>query len=187
MAESPQGLHDSRFSGLGPHTTTRGASAPAVLGDLAAAERRPDRCRVLSLIYAQTCPCVWALPRERQARRRNGLRLWSSGSCPSMMVRCKPGPMYGDFPACLTLFVCKPPRGANHHIRSAFSRLGGHCRLPSSALSIAISLEACPPFSPLVPGGSSCRGLPIGAWDWCVAVNNRTKYNTEKHLWLDSL
>ena len=42
MAESPQGLHDSRFSGSGPHTTTRGASAPAVLGDLAAAERHLD-------------------------------------------------------------------------------------------------------------------------------------------------
>ena len=42
MAESPQGLHDSRFSGSGPHTTTRGASAPAVLGDLAAAERHSE-------------------------------------------------------------------------------------------------------------------------------------------------
>ena len=42
MAESPEGLHDSRFSVWGPHTTTRGASAPAVLGDLAAAERHPE-------------------------------------------------------------------------------------------------------------------------------------------------
>ena len=51
------------------------------------------------------------LHRERKAQRRNGLRFWSSGSCPTMMDRCKPSPMFGDFPAFLTLVVCKPQRG----------------------------------------------------------------------------
>ena len=46
-------LHDSRFSCSGPHTTTRGAYAPAVLGDLAAAERH----------RMQGPPAAFAFPR----------------------------------------------------------------------------------------------------------------------------
>ena len=84
--------------------------------------------------------------------------LWSSGSCPSVMVRCKPRPTYGDFPACLTHSRLPPAERAHYHIRSAFSWFGDHCRLPPCSLRMAISLPGLPPFSPLVPGGSSCRG-----------------------------
>ena len=177
MAESPQGLHDSRFSGLGPHTTTRGASAPAVLGDLAAAERHPvsvvaaKECRPSDGIYS-LCP-IWH--KERQARSRNGLALGSSGSCPSMMVRCKPGPMYGDFPACLTHSRLRAVERGPISRCSEYSRLGGHWPRRPCSLSIVISLPGLPPFLPpgtrgvLVP--RAWRSRPDAGLGWA-------KYNT---------
>ena len=71
--------------------------------------------------------------------------------------------MFGDFPGFLTLFVCQPPRGTNWRLRLSRYGLGTCYSLPSSALSMAISLPARPPFSPLYPGGPRAEGLEIGA------------------------
>ena len=196
MAESPEGLHDSRFSVWGPHTTTRGASAPAVLGDLAAAERHLD------CLFDGCSPCHLVQSSHRRSQRpqsgigsanwRNGrpVRMAlnrSSGSCPTVLVRCKPRPTFGDFPAFLTHSRLPPAAGAHCRSHSSRNLSWGTGSLPPSALRMAISLPSLPPFLPPVSGGSSCRGpgdRGPGIW---VDAKHRKQINTEKHLWLDSL
>ena len=153
MAESPQGLHDSRFSGSGPHTTTRGASAPAVLGDLAAAERH-SVCSYSSLRWHQGCgqtskgtrgPVTWFL-------RVFGVM--------SNHVGTLRAPMVGDFPASLTHSRLQAVAGRQSSRCSPEFWFGDRVPLPSSALSTAISLPGPPPFLP--PG---TRGILVPrAW-----------------------
>ena len=111
----------------------------------------------------------------------------SSGSCPTVLVRCKPRPTFGDFPAFLTHSRLPPAAGAHCRSHSSRNLSWGTGSLPPSALRMAISLPSLPPFLPPVSGGSSCRGpgdRGPGIW---VDAKHRKQINTEKHLWLDSL
>ena len=158
MAESPEGLHDSRFSVWGPHTTTRGASAPAVLGDLAAAERHPEFVVLTRICRTQRASHrVSALHKRTAPPGRNGLPLVLRFHVQPCWSDVNPDPCSETSPA-PDAFSSTSRRAGPLSRCSAFSCLGGHCRLPPCSLSMVISLPGLPPFLPPVSGGSSCRG-----------------------------
>ena len=113
-----------------------------------------------------TGPCsggAYPYPKERRAQRRNGLRFWSSGSCPTVLVRCKPRPTFGDFPARLTLVVCRHRTGSQSARCLPRYILGDCYELPSSSLAKrlpAISLQTTPTNSPFSGGGPGFRSRP---------------------------
>ena len=157
MAESPQGLHDSRFSGSGPHTTTRGASAPAVLGDLAAAERHPA--------------FVLILFNRVSSRREKGFPAPTRNERPSYMVTSVFGvmsnhvgtlraPMFGDFPASLT-HSRQPPVAGGPSVAPLGPWLSWGMPRPTPLRTKDGDLAANPP--PFLPPGS--RGVLVPrAW-----------------------
>ena len=179
MAESPEGLHDSRFSVWGPHTTTRGASAPAVLGDLAAAERHPDSvvsATLANFVSAPADPTPWGrlLPKRTAPPGRNGLPLVLRFHVQPCWSDVNPDPCSETSPA-PDAFSSTSRRAGPLSRCSAFSCLGGHCRLPPCSLSMVISLPGLPPFSPLYPGGPRAEGLAIAAWGICGGITNENK------------
>ena len=81
--------------------------------------------------------------------------------------RCKPGPVFGDFPACLTLFVSGITEGSLFALLAALLRFGD---LLGATLLLFLARKATrdlaagpPPFLPPVSGGSCCTGPTIGA------------------------
>ena len=66
------------------------------------------------------------------------------------------------------------------------SGLGGLVLATPSLAGPANLAASLPPFLPPVSGGSSCRGLPIGAWVWWMNAKITMEIRTEKHLWLYS-
>ena len=184
MAESPQGLHDSRFSGSGPHTTTRGASAPAVLGDLAAAERHTE-----SLVMDHCC----GFHRSLSACGPSQLERWARSMAPSVF-----GVMSNHVGTPTGTDVRRLPRPPD-----AFSSTG-RSGAPIVALLAGILIwgsssatllrtkhcdlaSSLPPFLP--PG---TRGVLVPrAWRSRPGLggtsNTGKTSDTEKHLWLDSL
>ena len=186
MAESPQGLHDSRFSGSGPHTTTRGASAPAVLGDLAAAERHPEFSSVPNFRGSiGDHPMGGSSSRERQPPGRNGLPLVLS-------VHVQP---------------CGTDERSHvqrlHRLPDAFSSAGRSgapiVALLGGILSWGMSSStllrtkhcdlACslPPFLPPGTRGVLVPRAPDRGLGLVGLTKIQHELNTEKHLWLDSL
>ena len=106
-------LHDSSLShGSGPHTTTRGASAPAVLGDLAAAERHSvlvmDRYACLALTLPRSghsCSGDTRLPSTRGRKAAVHGTPLSSEPVLFAIDKAKPLSSMRGGPAFLTLVV----------------------------------------------------------------------------------